>query len=134
MKRFRPGRKPVAVPDAELAVLKVLWTQGPANIRTITDVLYPDGQTSHYATVQKLLERLRERGCVSRRRTGRAHVFRATVERADLIREHLREGADKLCEGSLTPLLTHLVDARRLSSDEIDALRRLIDRLDGGGA
>lgn len=132
MKRLR-RRKPITVPDAELAVLKVLWDRDAANIREITDVLYPAGGTSHYATVQKLLERLRERGCVSRRKAGRAHVFRATVERAQLIREHLREGADKLCEGSLTPLLTHLVDGRHLSPDDIVRLRQLIDELDGGG-
>lgn len=131
MKRFR-RRKPVSVPDAELAVLKVLWSRGSASIREITDVLYPDGGTSEYATVQKLLDRLRERGCVSRRKAGRAHVFRATVERAQLIHDHLREGADKLCEGSLTPLLTHLVDGRHLSHDEIARLRELIDELDDG--
>jgi predicted transcriptional regulator len=133
MRRLRRRGRPVAVPDAELAVLKVLWESGPASIREIADVLYPDGQTSHYATVQKLLERLRERGCVSRRRAGRAHVFRAIVERSDLIRERLRDAAEKLCEGSLTPLLTHLVVGRQLSRQEIDALRRLIDELDEGG-
>lgn len=133
MSKLRRRRKPVAVPDAELAVLKVLWESGPASIREITDVLYPDGQTSHYATVQKLLERLRKRRCVSRRRVGRAHLFRATVERSDLIREHLRDAAEKLCEGSLTPLLTHLVAGRQLSRAEIEALRRLIDELDEGG-
>ncbi len=132
MPRWRK-RRPASVPDAELAVLKVLWDKGEARIREITDILYPRGDTSHYATVQKLLERLRERDCVARRRVGRAHVFRATVQRADLIRDHLQSGADKLCKGSLTPLLTQLVDAQRLTPEEITALRRLVDELEPGG-
>ena len=122
------------VPDAELAVLKVLWDRGRATIREITDRLYPEGGTSHYATVQKLLERLRDRAYVERRREGRAHVFSARVAREDLIRHRLRDAAEKLCEGSLTPLLTQLVSDGRLAEDEIRALRALVDELDPGGA
>ena len=64
------ARTPQDVTDAELAVLQVLWEQGPATIRQLTDRLYPEGKTSHYATVQKLLERLQAKGCVSRDRGG----------------------------------------------------------------
>lgn len=130
MKRLWKRRKRIVVPDAELSVLKVLWEGGPATIRAITELLYPGGETSHYATVQKLLERLQERKCVVRRPQGRANVFSATIERDDLIRERLRDAAEKLCEGSFSPLLTQLVDARNLSAEEIRTLRELVDRLE----
>ena len=116
------------VTDTELAVLKVLWEQGPSTIRRLTDELYPGGSTAHYATVQKLLERLREKSCVSRRQHGRGHVYDASINRHELIATRLRETADKLCEGSLTPLLTQLVGARELSDDELGALRELVER------
>jgi len=130
----RRSRK--VVPDAELSVLKVLWERGSATIREITALLYPGGETSHYATVQKLLERLQGRKYVARRLQGRAYVFSARIAREDLIRERLRDAADKLCEGAFTPLLTQLVDARKLSTEEISTLRELVDRLDreGGGS
>jgi predicted transcriptional regulator len=118
------------VPDAELSVLKVLWEGGPATIRTITEALYSGGQASHYATVQKLLERLQVRRCVARRRQGRTHIYSATLAREDLIRERLQDAADKLCEGSFSALLTQLVDARKLSAKEIRALRELVDNLE----
>lgn len=116
------------VTDAELGVLKLLWEQGPSTIRQLTDRLYPVGSASEYATVQKLLERLERKDCVRREASGRVNVFSATVARADLIARRLRETADKLCEGSLTPLLTQLVRSGRLSSDELDELRRLVRR------
>jgi len=124
------------VTDAELEVLKLLWERGPSTIRALTDRLYPDGQTAHYATVQKLLERLEAKDCVRHRSEGRANVFRATVDRAELIEDGLRETADRLCEGSLTPLLTHLVNASRLTEADAARLRRLVDELDRkrGGA
>jgi predicted transcriptional regulator len=117
------------VTDAELDVLRVIWDQGHATIRTIADRLYPDGGTSEYATVQKLLERLEDKGHVAHRAEGRTNVYRARVGRDDLVARRLRDTAEQLCDGSLTPLLTHLVSAGRLSADELGELRRLVDRL-----
>ena len=124
------ARSPQDVTETELAVLQVLWDQGPATIRQITDLLYPEGEAAHYATVQKLLDRLEAKGFVTRVRTPPAHAFAAAVGRDDLIGRRLQAMAEQLCGGSLTPLLTHLVKARRLSPRERQDLRDLIDELD----
>jgi BlaI family penicillinase repressor len=124
------ARTPRDVTDAELGVLGVLWDQGPATIRQLTDRLYPGGGTAQYATVQKLLERLEAKGCVGRERTAGAHVFAAAIGREELIGRRLQDVAEKLCGGSLTPLLTHLVRTRRLSAKERRDLRDLIDGQD----
>ena len=123
----RPARD---VTEAELAVLRVLWESGPAPIRRISDVIYPVGGASRYATVQKLLERLEAKGCVARDRAEAVHRFSATLGREDLIGRRLRDVAETLCDGSLTPLLSHLVKAEKLSDSERRALRGLIERLD----
>ncbi len=124
------ARTPQDVTDAELAILEVLWEDGPATIRQITDDLYPQGGTSPYATVQKLLERLEAKQFVVRKRAIAAHTFTAAIDRAELIGRRLQATAEKLCGGSLTPLLIHLVKARRLSARERQELRTLIDELD----
>jgi len=124
------ARAPEDVSNAQLAVLQVLWDSGPATIRQLTDVLYPGGEAAQYGTVQKLLERLEEKGHVCRQRAAVAHTFAARIRRDDLIGRRLQEMAEKLCGGSLTPLLTHLVRAQRLSADERQQLRDLIDELD----
>jgi BlaI family penicillinase repressor len=118
------------VTDAELAVLKELWALGPSRIRELTDRLYPGGATAHYATVQKLLERLEGKRCVKRRGRGRANEYRATVQVADLIDHTLRGTAARFCGGSLAPLLTHLVTEARLDADQIEELKRLVRDLD----
>ena len=124
------ARTPQDVTDTELAILQVLWDQGPATIRRLTDVLYPGGGTAAYATVQKLLERLEAKGCVRRDRNTAAHTFAAAVGRDELIGRRLQAVAEQMCGGSLTPLLTHLVRARRLNARERQELRSLIDELD----
>ena len=113
--------------DAELAVLDVLWDQHPRTIRQITDVIYPAGSTPEYATVQKLLERLEAKKCVTRLRTASAHQFSPRIDREKLIGEQLERVAHKLCDGSLTPLLLHLTGAVKLTKQERATLQKLID-------
>lgn len=120
----------VHVTEAELSVLRQLWNQGDTTIRQLVDELYPEGGASAHATVQKLLQRLEAKGCVSRRRDGRAHVYRSEVSRSTLIRRRLQEVADTFTGGSLSPLLTHLMGGRRFSHGEIDQLRSLVESLD----
>src|SRR6476661_1569254 len=118
------------VSDAQLAVLQALWDNGPRTIRQLTDELYPDGTDSHYATVQKLLERLEEKGHVLRDRSTHAHRFTARIDRETIVGQRLRGVAEKLTGGMMAPLLTHLVKAETLSAEERDQLRSLIDELD----
>lgn len=122
----------VDVTDAELALLQSLWEREPATIRQLVERVYGQDGTSVYATVQKLLDRLEAKGCVIRDRTGPVHEFRAAIGREELIGRRLRAVADALCGGSLTPLLTHLVEGEGLSVQERQELRALIDRLDRG--
>jgi predicted transcriptional regulator len=124
-------RTPQDVTDTELSVLEVLWEVGPATIRQVVDRVYPGGGVSKYGTVQKLLERLEEAECVARERGAGPHLFRAVVDRDALIGRRLRSVADKLCGGSVTPLLTHLMRTQPLSAAERAELRALIDELDG---
>ena len=125
----RNGRE---ITDAELAVMRQLWRRDEATIRELTDALYPDGGHSHYATVQSLLDRLQSKRFVDREKIGRINRYRASISRAELARRRLRATADALFDGAMAPLLTHLVDNSDLQTDEISALRDLIDGLDTG--
>jgi predicted transcriptional regulator len=120
---------PHGVTDAELNVLQALWERGTATTRQLTDQLYPGGRSSDFATVQKLLERLEAKGCVCRDRGGNVQVFSAAVGREELLGRWLRGLAEKLCNGSLAPLLTYLVRGRALSARERRLLRELVDEL-----
>jgi predicted transcriptional regulator len=123
-------RKRQDVTDAELAILQLLWEQGATTIRRLTDVLYPGGSASQYATVQKLLERLEKKGYVARDRSAAVHLFSAVVGRDELIGRRLQAVAESLCSGSLAPLLTHLVRGQTLSAADREQLRLLIEELD----
>jgi predicted transcriptional regulator len=117
------ARRPSAdVTDTELAILQVLWDQGETTRRRITDVLYPGGGDAHYATVQNLLGRLERKGFVRSTRDGNVLSFAATVEKDELIRRRVQGLADKLCDGSIVPLVMTLMRSQRLSADEVEQL------------
>src|SRR5437868_13666343 len=98
MRRF-----PADVTDTELAMLQLLWQRERATRRQIADALYPGGAAAHYATVQKLMERLEGKGYVKHSRQKGVLVYTARVNREALLNRRLREVAEKLCGGSLTP-------------------------------
>ena len=119
-------RTPKDVPEAELAVLELLWQAGPATRRQLADVLYPGGTASQYATVQKLLERLEHKGCVRREGDAGGWRFSAVVSRDELISRRIEEVVDRLCGGSLTPLLLNLVKTRPLTAEQLNELRQFV--------
>jgi predicted transcriptional regulator len=124
------ARTPQNVTDTELAILQVLWNQGPCTRRQITDVLYPRGGPAQYATVQKLLERLETKGFVTAKNRGQGVlIFAVSVDRDELISRKLQEMAEKLCGGSMTPLLMNLVRAQPLTDRQLDELRSFIQEL-----
>jgi predicted transcriptional regulator len=126
-------RPPQDVTDAELAILQVLWDRGQATVRELTEQLYSQYTSSQHATVQKLLERLEGKDCVRRNRSLWPHMFEPAIERGDLIDRKLQQTADRLCDGSIQPLLTHLVKGGRLSAQDRRSLRTLLDELDKQG-
>jgi BlaI family transcriptional regulator, penicillinase repressor len=124
------ARTPQDVTHTELAILQILWDQGPSTRRQITDLLYPRGGPAQYATVQKLLERLEAKGFVTAKNRGQGVLtFTVSVDRDELISRKLQEMAEKLCGGSMTPLLMNLVRAQPLTDRQLDELRSFVEDL-----
>ena len=121
-------RKTKKVPDAELAIMKLLWKrQKPMSAREIRERLYPAGTPSDHATVQKLLQRLEAKKLVKRDRNGHAHQFTAIVSQAEIVGEQLRELADSMIDGSMVPVLSHFIKQQNLTPEERRQLKRLLD-------
>ena len=124
-------RKPRDVTDAELAVMQVLWNHQSATIREITDVIYPAGSPSDYATAKKLLARLEAKHLVLRDGKQMTHVFTAAISQDELIDRRLQAVAADLCDGAHTPLVMNLLKNREYSASERKQLNDLFDEMFG---
>jgi BlaI family penicillinase repressor len=125
---------PPSVSDAELEVLKVLWDRGEGTVRDIEAQLRRRKRRWAYNTVLTLLSRLRGKGHVESDSTDTAaHVFRAVITREQLLTAGLSALADRVCDGTTSPLVRAFVQGRRLSSQDIAELRKLLDDLERKG-
>lgn len=125
------GRTAQDITEAELGLVRLLWDRGRLSVRQLADGIFPpSANPAQYATVQKQLERLEAKGYVHRDRSLFVHIFSAAVDRDELIGRRLRTMAQKLCGGSLTPILSSLAQNKSLSERQRRILRELIDQPD----
>ena len=113
--------------NAELAVMDLLWRNDRLTARQIREQLYPDATKAQHGTVQKLLQRLEDKGYVERDRSLFVHLFSAAISRQTYAGQQLESLADKLTAGSFAPLITHLVEEKKISREEIDRIRAILD-------
>lgn len=113
--------------NAELAVMELLWASERLTARQIREQLYGESKKPQHGTVQRLLQTLEEKGYVDRDKSLGVQLFSAQVGREAYGGSQLESLAEKLTGGSIAPLLTHLLDEKKLDKAEIKRLRRLLE-------
>jgi BlaI family penicillinase repressor len=114
---------------AESQIMDILWRRGPLTADEIVgEVAQPQGWGE--ATVKTLINRLLKKKAIGSERAGGRHRYRALTERADYVQTESQGLLDRLFEGSLTPLVAHFAEHRKLKPDEIKRLRKLLEDLD----
>jgi len=117
--------------DAELSILRVLWSLGPSTVRDVHEQLNHHAPTG-YTTVLKLLQIMTEKGLVVRDETERAHIYEARLSEQKTQRQLLGDLADRAFGGSAAKLVLQALSGRKTSAEELSAIRELLDRLEGG--
>ena len=115
------------ITEAELNVLKALWDDAPMSARQISQRLYGEVNASTMGTVQKLIARLEEKAMLARDDTQPPHRFEAILDRESIAGMQLEELATKLSGGSLSPFVQHLVQSKKLSKEEKEEIRRMLE-------
>ncbi len=113
--------------NAELAIMNLLWENERLTARFIREQLYPDSEKAQQGTVQKLLQRLEDKGYVERDRSLPVHFYSAKISRQAYSSSQLETLADKLTAGSFAPLITHLIEEKKISRDDIEQIRAILD-------
>jgi BlaI family penicillinase repressor len=112
----------------ELRILEALWAKGRASVREIQET-FPEPRPA-YTTVQTTVYRLEAKKALRRvRKIGNAHVFEALVPRA-ATRRRLLDDMLSLFGGRPQPMMAQLVEAGKLTRDDLRGLKALIKRRD----
>jgi len=111
----------------QLLIMQVLWDKGRATAREITDTINLAEPIAH-STVQTLLRGLEEKGAASHEMEGRTFVFFPLVKEHEFKQSATRELVERVFGGSVGTLVTHLLKNESVSREEIDEIRKLINR------
>lgn len=114
--------------NAELAIMQLLWDEGPMTAREIQERRYSGAAKPQHGTVQRLLARLEEKELVNRDRSFPVHYFSAALGREAYAGGQLEAITRKLTNGAITPLITHLIEQNKLSRDDVLRLRKIVDQ------
>jgi len=117
--------------DAELEILTVLWSLGPATVRDVHDNLNRR-KTTQYTTVLKQLQIMTEKGLVRRNEKQRAHVYEARRSREWTQKQLAGDLLARAFGGSARSLVMGALSARKASRAELAEIRKLIDEFEKG--
>lgn len=110
------------LPEGEIEILEMLWRESAVTLQQAQQAL---GQPIGYTTVQTRLNRLVEKGLVSRSKT-RPAQYSAAVTPDEVRERDLETLVDRVSSGRVVPLVAHLIDRRDITREEIVELKQLI--------
>jgi BlaI family penicillinase repressor len=122
--------KPPRPTDAELAILRILWSRGASTVRQVHESLSRE-RPAAYTTALKMLQIMMEKGLVRRDDTDRTHVYQPRLTEEQTQRQLVRDLLDRAFGGSSSKLVLQALSARRATPEELGEIRRLIEGRDG---
>jgi predicted transcriptional regulator len=111
--------------DAELQILRVLWTAGPSTVRQVHERLSA-GRDVGYTTTLKLMQIMAEKGLVSRDESDRTHVYTARASENQTQRQLVSDLMDRAFGGSAAALVLQALSAHPATAAELEDIGRLI--------
>lgn len=113
--------------DSELKVMDVLWREGPSSAKHVAEVLR-DEVGWNVNTTRTIIKRCIEKGAIER--TEPHFMCSALVSKEEVQQDAADELIDKVFDGSAGNLVAALLSRKKLSRDELDKLRRIVDELE----
>jgi BlaI family penicillinase repressor len=110
------------ITDAEWEVMNVLWDQSPRTAMEVAETL-----ARHPKTVKTLLGRLARKNVLHFREEGNRYLYWPAIPRQRYVREESASFIERVFGGDTTPALVHFVRSTRMTQEEIDELRRILD-------
>ena len=120
----------IVLADREADLMEVLWDHGPSSVAEVREIL---SVRLAYNSVLSILRTLESKGYVGHQEEGRAHRYLARVAREAARHSALRHLSAKLFKGSVELLMTSVVSDRKLSDEQVQRIRELLDQRTSGG-
>jgi BlaI family transcriptional regulator, penicillinase repressor len=118
--------KTPTISDAEWEVMNVLWEQSPQTAGELAEALCERMNWSA-KTLKTLLSRLVKKGVLRTQPQANRYLYSPLFPRSRYVRQESASFVDRVFGGGEAPMILHFVRRARLSKDEIEELRRILD-------
>ena len=117
-----------AVGEQELAVLRYVAEHGPATVGEVAE-RYGEAQGLARSTILTVMERLRAKGHLTRRKVEGVFQYASRVPTGELLRGVVGDFVQRALAGSLSPFAAYLAEADAVSDEELAQLQDVVNRL-----
>ena len=107
--------------------MNVVWQQEPCAAGTVREAL-ADSRGWAYSTVKTTMDRMAAKGWLRTESIRNLQLFTSAASRQDVKRSELRRLLRRAFDGALTPMLQFIVEQEGLSEEDIEEMRRVLDR------
>src|SRR5919107_1860927 len=122
-------RPPPTLTPQELAIMKVIWRLGSATVRDVYEALRTE-RTVAYTTVMTMMRILEDKGYLKKTRVDRAHLYKPTRARQQVIGVMVKDFVDRVFDGASNSLLLHLAKDNKLTDKQRKVVIRLIKEIE----
>jgi predicted transcriptional regulator len=125
------GKKRSRLGELELEVLKLIWERQRCSVQEVAEIL---DKRRGYArtTVLTVMQRLHRKGFLKRVKVGGVFRYSPTEKRTKVVSRLVGQFVDKVLDGSALPFVTYLTESKCLTKEQVSALRRIAEDLEGG--
>ena len=117
--------------EGELEILQVMWDLEPATVRDIHEEIAKKKPIG-YTTTLKQIQRMFDKGLVSRKKEGKSHVYSSNINRQETQNDLFNKLLNTAFKGSAMKLVMHAMGKSKATPEEIKQLRELLDKMEGG--
>lgn len=114
---------------SELAILAILWDQGPLPVKAIHEKLSEEKEVV-YTTILKTMQVMMDRGFLDRESQGRKHIYRAVIAREDTQDSLLDSFMNRAFGGSAKALAMRALGNYHTSKEDLAELKALINKIE----
>lgn len=115
--------------DRELAILGILWNNGPSTVRQVNEEMNKQQRTG-YTTTLKLMQIMTEKGLVVRDDSKFQHIYKPVVSEEKTQKQVVGDLLEKVFSGSAEKLVMRALSAKKVSAKELAKIRKTLDEME----
>ncbi len=116
---------------SELEILQVLWKKEPLSVRDVNDILNKERKVG-YTTTLKIMQLMYEKSLLTRKNQGKKHIYFTNVDEQDIQKNMLEKFLNRTFNGSAYSLVMEALGNHKASKEELEAIKQLIEKIEGG--